>query len=319
MVRLQGSFSPLRRSARSPWRSSTAQRDLSFCAKLVTAWPALATLSPCASASWVALPISVALSLTVAMKLEAEAAFSDISLVVSFCSATAPLTFSNTGRIASIACEIRCTASTEPAASFCSASIFLVISSVAFWVCTASVLTSEATTAKPRPAAPARAASMVELSARSVVCLAICAIRLTTLPIAADDSRRRSTLRLASRGAAAGWPGLMGEIAGVAHLGADALRRKGELVGGLRERGCGILGGAGAPGQAVGALADGGKRRRRRLGAAGDRSGRAFELTDHRAELEFEQLEDFASGIAGRRGRGRERRDPGRRLGGRRS
>ncbi len=42
-----------------------------------------------------------------------------------FCSATAPLTFSNTGRIASIACEMRCTASTEPAASFCSASIFL--------------------------------------------------------------------------------------------------------------------------------------------------------------------------------------------------
>jgi hypothetical protein len=42
---------------------------------------------------------------------------------------------------------------------------------------------------------------MVELSARSVVCLAICAIRLTTLPIAADDSRRRSTLRLASRAA----------------------------------------------------------------------------------------------------------------------
>jgi hypothetical protein len=70
------------------------------------------------------------------------------------------------------------------------------------WVCTASALTSEATTAKPRPAAPARAASMVELSARSVVCLAICAIRLTTLPIAADDSRRRSTLRLASRAAA---------------------------------------------------------------------------------------------------------------------
>ena len=139
------------------------------------------------------------------MKCEAEAAFCDMSLVVSFCSATALLTFSNTGRIASMALEMRCTASTEPAASFCSASIFCLISSVAFWVCTASALTSEATTAKPRPATPARAASMVEFSASSVVCFAICAIRLTTLPIAADNSLSRSTLRLASCAAALAW------------------------------------------------------------------------------------------------------------------
>ena len=139
------------------------------------------------------------------MKCDALATFSDISLVVSFCSATAPLTFSNTGRIASIACAIRCTASTDPAASICSASIFLVISSVACCVCTASALTSEATTAKPRPAEPARAASMVELSASSVVCLAMCAIRLTTLPIAEEDWRNRSTLALASRAAALAW------------------------------------------------------------------------------------------------------------------
>lgn len=38
----------------------------------------------------------------------------------------------------------------------------------AFCVCTASAFTSVATTAKPRPAWPARAASMVELSASSV-------------------------------------------------------------------------------------------------------------------------------------------------------
>ena len=206
ILRLQGSFCVVRGvPARSPWRSSTAQRDLSFCANVVTARPALATLSPCASASLVALSISVALSPTETMKLEAEAALSAISPVVAFCSATAPLTFSNTGRIASIACEMRCTASTEPAASRCSASIFLVISSVAFWVCTASAFTSVATTAKPRPASPARAASMVELRASSVVCRAICAIRLTTLPIAADDSRRRSTLALASRAASLAW------------------------------------------------------------------------------------------------------------------
>jgi hypothetical protein len=43
---------------------------------------------------------------------------------------------------------------------------------------------------------------MVELSASSVVWRAICAIRLTTLPIAAEDSRRRSTLARASCAAA---------------------------------------------------------------------------------------------------------------------
>ena len=156
------------------------------------------------------------------MKFDAVAAFPVISFVVWFCSATAPLTFSNTGRIAWIACEIRCTASTDPAASRCSASIFFLISSVASWVCTASALTSEATTAKPRPAAPARAASMVELSASSVVCRAICAIRLTTLPIAAENSLSRSTL---SARIMRGCARLVGEFAGIAHLRADALGR----------------------------------------------------------------------------------------------
>ena len=181
-----------------------------FLRERVTALPALATRSPWASASFVALSISAALSPTETMKCDVEAAFSLIPLVVSFCSATAPLTFSNTGRIASIATAIRCTASTEPAASFCSASIFLVISSVACWVCTASALTSVATTAKPRPAAPARAASMVELSASSVVCLAICAIRLTTLPMAAEDFAQPVDI---GAGFAGGGGGLIGELA----------------------------------------------------------------------------------------------------------
>ena len=43
------------------------------------------------------------------------------------------------------------------------------ISPVAFAVCSASAFTSEATTAKPRPASPARAASMVALSASRLV------------------------------------------------------------------------------------------------------------------------------------------------------
>ena len=47
------------------------------------------------------------------------------------------------------------------------------ISSVAFAVWLASALTSEATTAKPWPDSPARAASMVAFSASRLVCAAI--------------------------------------------------------------------------------------------------------------------------------------------------
>ena len=57
------------------------------------------------------------------------------------------------------------------------------ISSVAFAVWLASDLTSDATTAKPRPASPARAASMVAFSASRLVCSAIAVISLTTSPI----------------------------------------------------------------------------------------------------------------------------------------
>ena len=98
-------------------------------------------------------------------------------------------------------------------------------------------------------------------------------------------------------GFARGGAGLVGEFAGVAHLGADAFGRMGELLGGLREHGRGALRRTGAPGQRVGALANGGERRGGGLGAAGDRIGRAFELADHRAEFEFEQFEDFPGGI----------------------
>jgi hypothetical protein len=94
---------------------------------------------------------------------------------------------------------MRSTASADPMASLCRASIFRLISSVASLVWTARASTSVATAAKPLPAGPARAASMVELSASSVVCLAICAMRLTTSPIAADEVLGRSTL---SRGSA---------------------------------------------------------------------------------------------------------------------
>jgi hypothetical protein len=57
------------------------------------------------------------------------------------------------------------------------------ISSVAFAVWLASDLTSDATTANPLPACPARAASMVAFNASRFVCEAMSLIRPTTSPI----------------------------------------------------------------------------------------------------------------------------------------
>ena len=68
------------------------------------------------------------------------------------------------------------------------------MSSVALAVCTASDLTSEATTAKPLPASPARAASIVALSAKRLVCPAILRISLTTSPIFCAPSGQAADL-----------------------------------------------------------------------------------------------------------------------------
>ena len=59
------------------------------------------------------------------------------------------------------------------------------MSSVALAVSLASSLTSLATTAKPLPASPARAASIVAFSASRLVCCAIEVMTLMTLPISA--------------------------------------------------------------------------------------------------------------------------------------
>ena len=61
-----------------------------------------------------------------------------------------------------------------PPAACCTLVICAAISSVALLVWLASALTSVATTAKPLPASPARAASMVALSASRLVCAATC-------------------------------------------------------------------------------------------------------------------------------------------------
>src|SRR3954470_4151216 len=65
----------------------------------------------------------------------------------------------------------------------CTLVICAPISSVAFEVWVARFLTSAATTAKPLPASPARAASIVALSARRLVWSAMSLISATISPI----------------------------------------------------------------------------------------------------------------------------------------
>src|SRR3546814_2256332 len=67
------------------------------------------------------------------------------------------------------------------------------MSSVALAGCVASPLASPATTAKPLPDSPARAASMVALSASRLVCSAMSVIIFTTSPILCAASDRPST------------------------------------------------------------------------------------------------------------------------------
>ena len=82
--------------------------------------------------------------------------------------------------------------STAPLVASWMAATCWEISSVAREVWLASALTSAATTAKPLPASPARAASIVAFSASRLVCAAILEISPTTEPIrsAASSSER---------------------------------------------------------------------------------------------------------------------------------
>ncbi len=93
---------------------------------------------------------------------------------------------------------IRPIASTAPPVSVWMACTRRVISSVACAVSRASCLTSSATTANPRPASPARAASIVALSASRFVWPAMAEISLTTSPISSDDAPSRPIVALVS-------------------------------------------------------------------------------------------------------------------------
>src|SRR5690349_21625046 len=85
--------------------------------------------------------------------------------------------------ICAMVCVMPLIAATASLVDCCMAATWPEISSVAFAVWLASAFTSEATTAKPRPDSPARAASMVALSASRVVCASIEWVSLTTSPI----------------------------------------------------------------------------------------------------------------------------------------
>ena len=122
-------------------------------------------------------------------------------------------------------------ASTAPDVDSCTARIWLAMSSVALAVCTASDFTSDATTAKPLPASPARAASMVALSASRFVCPAMLRISLTTSPIFCAPSARPADF-------AVGGARFVGrkadDVGGLRQLTADLADRSRQLVGGNR-------------------------------------------------------------------------------------
>ncbi len=132
------------------------------------------------------------------LPVETSVTLRTISEVVADCSSTAA---------AMVACNPSMRAMTSvicsmaPAAAPASAWVALMrvtISSVARAVCCASSLTSPATTAKPLPISPARAASMVAFSASRFVCSAMEVMSLTTSPISREEAERRSRIAEAS-------------------------------------------------------------------------------------------------------------------------
>ena len=164
--------------------------------------------------------------------------------------------------------------------------ILAVMSSVARAVCEARLFTSCATTAKPRPASPARAASMVALSASRLVWPAMSRIRPRIDSIASTWPDSAWLTFTASLGLAAGaggdargdfdfGPGILdradqagGGLRGFAHRDRRLLGGGGDFAGLAEHSARGSGGGAGAVGQ-----------RLRLVGAGADEIGdAAFEL-----------------------------------------
>src|SRR3954468_14238256 len=119
----------------------------------------------------------------------------EISCVEAPCSSTAEAMVAQISDMREIVSPMSLIAPTDSSVAAWMPEICWLISPVAFAVCSASAFTSAATTAKPRPASPARAASMVAFSARRLVWPAILLINSTTSPIRAaafDNSLTRA-------------------------------------------------------------------------------------------------------------------------------
>src|SRR6266404_2578626 len=110
-----------------------------------------------------------------------------MSCVAAPCSSTAPDIAEEISEIRPMVSPISLIADTDNCVADCICAICVPISSVALAVWLASALTSEATTAKPLPASPARAASIVAFNARRLVCSATAEIILTTSPMRTAD------------------------------------------------------------------------------------------------------------------------------------
>ena len=167
------------------------------------------------------------------MPLAASWTLRAISCVAAPCSSTAAAIVVAISFTELMVAAISWMAPTDSFVAFWIAVICWPISSVAFAVWVARLLTSAATTAKPLPASPARAASIVALSASRLVWLAMSLISLTTSPIFCAACARPCTVvsvRLACG------DGLAGDPRGLRDLAADLRDRGGQLLGRAGDR-----------------------------------------------------------------------------------
>ena len=199
-----------------------------------------------------------------------------------------------------------CTSSTVPwieslASTVClvagwMAVILVVMSSVARAVWLARLFTSWATTAKPRPASPARAASMVALSASKLVWPAMSRIR-PRIDSIASTWRDSAWLTLTA------WLGLVagadGDAGGDLDLVAGVLDRHdqaGRGLGGLAHRDRGLLGGGG---DFAGLAEHAAGRRGGRPGAVGQRLGLLGAVADQVGDAALELFALAAAPVGG--------------------
>src|SRR3954468_14239115 len=184
----------------------------------------------------------------------------DISLVVAVCSSTAEAMVVCRSEICATIELISSIAVTAAPVSSWIACTRRAMSSVALAVSWASSLTSLATTAKPLPASPARAASIVALSASRFVCSAMLVMVFTTSPISWDEAPSAVTVRVVVPAASTAVPATRAASAAFCAIslidapisfrtGGHGLHVPRDLLGGHRN-------GAGLGGRLLGARAD---------------------------------------------------------------